>query len=280
VSSSSEWVPDPEVLAKARSRRYSASYKAKILAEYQELDKAGKGALLRREGLYMSLIAAWRTQRDQGALAASAKPAGRSVGSGECQAAQGGRAPGRRAGQGSEGDRGAGKALRAVGSARDRQPDERERAHAMTDEAITELAPLVGTREACRVTGRPQANHYRRHRQSPAPQRPKRERKPQPRALSTTERAQVRAVLNSPEHVDKAPAAVYHELLDEGTYLASVSTMYRVLREHGEVRERRRQAVHPARVKPELVATGPNSVWSWDITKLAGPAKWLTSTCT
>jgi putative transposase len=144
----------------------------------------------------------------------------------------------------------------------------------MTDEAITELAPLVGTREACRVTGRPQANHYRRHRQSPAPARPKRERKLQPRALSTTERAQVRAVLNSPEHVDKAPAAVYHELLDEGTYLASVSTMYRVLREHGEVRERRRQAVHPARVKPELVATGPNSVWSWDITKLAGPAKW------
>jgi len=144
----------------------------------------------------------------------------------------------------------------------------------MTDEAIAELAPLVGTREACRVTGRPQANHYRRHRQSPAPQRPKRERKPQPRALSTTERARVRAVLNSPEHVDKAPAAVYHELLDEGIYLASVSTMYRVLREHGEVRERRRQAVHPARVKPELVATGPNSVWSWDITKLVGPAKW------
>lgn len=144
----------------------------------------------------------------------------------------------------------------------------------MIDEAIVELAPLVGTREACRVTGRPQANHYRRHRQSPLPQRPKRERKLQPRALSTTERAQVRAVLNSPEHVDKAPASVYHELLDQGVYLASVSTMYRVLREHGEVRERRRQAVHPARVKPELVATGPNSVWSWDITKLAGPAKW------
>jgi transposase-like protein len=77
VSSSSEQVPDPEVPAKARSRRYSASYKAKILAEYEELDKAGKGALLRREGLYTSLIAAWRTQRDQGALAALAKPAGR-----------------------------------------------------------------------------------------------------------------------------------------------------------------------------------------------------------
>ena len=75
--SSNEQVPDPEVPAKARTRRYSASYKAKILAEYEELDKADKGALLRREGLYTSLIAAWRTQRDQGALAALAKPAGR-----------------------------------------------------------------------------------------------------------------------------------------------------------------------------------------------------------
>jgi transposase len=77
VSSTNEQVPDPEVPAKARSRRYSVSYKARILAEYEELDKAGKGALLRREGLYTSLISAWRAQRDQGALAALAKPAGR-----------------------------------------------------------------------------------------------------------------------------------------------------------------------------------------------------------
>lgn len=80
MGSSNERVPDPEVPAKARSRRYSASYKAKILAEYEELDKAGKGALLRREGLYTSLISAWRAQRDQGALAALAKPVGRPVG--------------------------------------------------------------------------------------------------------------------------------------------------------------------------------------------------------
>ena len=124
----------------------------------------------------------------------------------------------------------------------------------MIDDAISELKLVVGTREACRVTGRPQASHYRRHRTSPAPARSPTERKPQPRALSAVERAEVRAVLNSPEHVDKAPAAVYHELLDQGVYLASISTMYRVLREHDEVHERRRQAVHPARVKPELVA--------------------------
>jgi putative transposase len=144
----------------------------------------------------------------------------------------------------------------------------------MIDEAITELEPLVGTRAACQATGRPQANHYRRHRQSPVAVRPPTERKPQPRALSGVERAQVRAVLNSEEHVDKAPATVYHELLDAGTYLASISTMYRILREHDEVHERRRQATHPARVKPELVATEPNRCWSWDITKLHGPAKW------
>ncbi|MGH2604518.1 MAG: IS3-like element IS1141 family transposase, partial [Dehalococcoidia bacterium] len=137
----------------------------------------------------------------------------------------------------------------------------------MIDNAITELEPLVGTRKACTAVGRPQASHYRRHRQSPLPARPERDRKPQPRALSTAERAEVRAVLNSEQHVDKAPATIYHELLDAGTYLASVSTMYRVLREHDEVHERRRQAVHPARVKPELVATEPNRCWSWDITK-------------
>ena len=77
MSSTGERVPDPEVPAKARSRRYSASYKARVLAEYEELDKAGKGALLRREGLYSSLISAWRDQRDKGALAALATPAGR-----------------------------------------------------------------------------------------------------------------------------------------------------------------------------------------------------------
>ncbi len=74
--------------------------------------------------------------------------------------------------------------------------------------------------------------------------------------------------------MDKAPAEVYASLLDEGTYLCSIRTMYRILAEANEVRERRRQARHPAYTKPELLATGPNQVWSWDITKLHGPAKW------
>ena len=144
----------------------------------------------------------------------------------------------------------------------------------MTDDAIAELTPVLGSvRAACKAAGRPQANHYRRHRKSPKPERPVRERKAQPRALTPTERDTVRAVLNSPTFVDMAPASVYHELLDEGVHLCSPSTMYRVLHAHNEVKERRRQAMHPARVKPELVATKPNQCWSWDITKLHGPTK-------
>ena len=97
---------------------------------------------------------------------------------------------------------------------------------------------------------------------------------PQPRALSEVERTQLRQVLNSPEHVDEAPATVYAKLLDQGVSLASVPTMYRLLRDHDEVHERRRQATHPAAKKPELLATRPNQVYSWDITKLLGPVKW------
>ena len=146
----------------------------------------------------------------------------------------------------------------------------------LIDDAVAELAPLIGKRAACRATGRPQASYYRQHRQSPAPlpvHGPKRAPRPQPRALSEAERAGVRAVLNSGDFVDQAPAAVYHQLLDEGVYLCSPSTMYRILRQHGEVRERRRHATHPAHVKPELLATAPNQVWSWDITRLRGPVK-------
>lgn len=146
----------------------------------------------------------------------------------------------------------------------------------MIDQAVTELAPVIGKRAACRATGASQASFYRRHRQSQPPppvHGPKRAPGPQPRALGEAERAGVRAVLNSEDFADQAPVAVYHQLLDEGVYLCSPSTMYRILREHGEVRERRRQATHPAHVKPELLATAANTVWSWDITRLRGPVK-------
>jgi len=144
----------------------------------------------------------------------------------------------------------------------------------MTDQAITELTPVVGVKAACAALGRPRANHYRWHRKSAPRVARTHQPKPQPRALSATERKQVLDVLHEERFVDLAPAEVHAILLDEGTYLCSESTMYRLLREHGEVRERRRQATHPPRVKPELVAHTPNQCWSWDITKLHGPAKW------
>ena len=144
----------------------------------------------------------------------------------------------------------------------------------MIDQAVRELTPLVGVRAGCAAVGEAQARWYRRHRQSPPPPKPERVPAPQPRALSEVERKELRRVLNSEEFVDEAPATVYAKLLDQGVYLASVPTMYRVLRAHGEVHERRRQATHPAAKKPELIAAKPNEVYSWDITKLLGPAKW------
>ena len=147
----------------------------------------------------------------------------------------------------------------------------------MTDAAIAELTDLVGVRAACAAVGRPRATHYRLHRSSPAPPRtpqPRPEPKAQPRALSPAERAEVLDVLHDERFVDVSPGEVHAILLDEGRYLCSESTMYRILRAHGEVGDRRRQATHPPRVKPELVAHAPNECWSWDITRLAGPVKW------
>ncbi len=142
----------------------------------------------------------------------------------------------------------------------------------MIETTVGELTAVVGTKSACAAVGRARATHYRRLR-PPAP-RPRGRRRAQPRALSLEERAQVLDVLHSERFVDAAPPTIYATLLDEGTYLASVPTLYRVLRSVDEVHERRRQAVHPASVKPELVAERPSRVWSWDITKLLGPAKW------
>jgi putative transposase len=138
----------------------------------------------------------------------------------------------------------------------------------MIDTAIGRLSPLVGLKAACEAVRRPRASHYRAHPASVGPpaapnsQRPPR--KQQPRALSSSERERVLDVLHSDRFVDLAPAEVYATLLDEGMYLCSESTMYRLLRERGETGDRRRHATHPATVKPELVATAPNRVWSWD----------------
>jgi putative transposase len=147
----------------------------------------------------------------------------------------------------------------------------------MTDAAINDLSPVVGVRAACHAVGVPQATWYRRHRQSPPRPRPApiphRDRA-QPRALTDAERQTILTELHSDRFADLSPTEVWATLLDEGRYLGSTSTFYRLLRQASGTRERRRQATHPATVKPELAATAPNQVWSWDITKLRGPQTW------
>ena len=142
----------------------------------------------------------------------------------------------------------------------------------MIEQAVEELTPIVGTRPACRALGASPATIYRRRR-PPLPRQP-RPRAAHPRALTGAEREAVLAQLHSPRFVDASPAEVYATLLDEGAYLASERTMYRLLAADGEVRERRDQLTHPPYQRPELLAERPNEVYSWDITKLLGPAKW------
>ena len=137
--------------------------------------------------------------------------------------------------------------------------------------AYTELTGAgTSTREAAALTGVPRATAARRMARPAWPA--EREVEPANR-LDCAERARVLAVLNSAEFVDATPLQVFATLLDRGVYLCSVSTMYRILRENTQVRERRRQARHPARAVPELVATAPGQVYTWDITKLPGPAR-------
>src|SRR5439155_519464 len=142
----------------------------------------------------------------------------------------------------------------------------------MIEQTVNELAPLVGTRPACRALGAAPATIYRRRR--PAAPRPPRPRPRPVRALSEQEREALLAELHSPRFVDCSPAQVWATLLDEGRYLASERTMYRLLAANGQLRERRDQLRHPAYQRPELLAERPNELWSWDISKLLGPAKW------
>ena len=145
----------------------------------------------------------------------------------------------------------------------------------MTDEAFAELVEQgVDVRRACKLVGRPRSTHYWRRRPKPTPaQRAARSRPAPANALTVAERDRVLALLRGPSFVDKSPAQVWAHLLDDGTYLCSQSTMYRILRAAGESRERRRQATHPAKIKPELVAHQPGEIYSWDITKLRGPLR-------
>jgi putative transposase len=128
----------------------------------------------------------------------------------------------------------------------------------------------LGTAPMCAALGMPRATYYRHQRPSAVPS----QRRSPPRALPADERQRVLDTLHAERFVDRAPAEIWATLLDEGVYLCSVRTMYRILDANREVRERRDQLRRPHYAAPELLATRPNELWSWDITKLHGPAKW------
>ncbi len=139
----------------------------------------------------------------------------------------------------------------------------------MINPLVDQVAEHTSVKRACELLGRPRGSHYRAKQPRPAPEPAPRP--TPPNALTETERQHVLEALTGERFADKSVAQTWATLLDEGTYLCSMSTMHRILRENRCAGERRRQATHPPRTKPELVATGPGQVWSWDITKLKGP---------
>jgi putative transposase len=140
-------------------------------------------------------------------------------------------------------------------------------------QATEKLAQCVGLKRACDALGTNRAALYRR-RDRQASERSVRPRPQPPLKLSEEERQTVLELMHSERFIDASPHTLYATLLDEGHFHCSVRTMYRLLEEEGELRERRNQRRHPQYTKPELLATAPNQLWSWDITKLKGPAKW------
>ena len=142
-------------------------------------------------------------------------------------------------------------------------------------DALAALEPSQAvTTAACTALGLARATFHRRRRAATRPVVTPRPRPKPARTLAADERQAVIDLLREPRYVDQTPAEVYAILLDQGLYHCSLRTMFRIIHEHGEVTERRRQLRHPVYAKPELIADSPNQVWSWDITKLMGPAKW------
>jgi putative transposase len=258
------------VVDKPSRRKFSVEYKLHILELADKCAEPGSlGRLLRQEGVYSSSLSKWRRQRAQGILRGLSsskrgpKPAEPNPLTSEVQRLQ------------KENRRLSKKLQKAellievqkknfstAGSGNTRREQ--------LMQAVETLAPTVGKKAVCAALGVSRATLYR-SRGSAGMERPS---KPSSRALSPEEKQQVLDILHSERFVDKAPQEIYAVLLDEGRYLCSIRTMYRIMKENGEVRERRDQLAHPVYQKPELLATRPNEVWSWDITKLLGPVKW------
>ncbi|WP_420813380.1 IS3 family transposase [Plesiocystis pacifica] len=258
--------PEVQVVAKPKRRRFTAKYKRRILAQADACTKPGEvSALLRREGLYSSHLSSWRQARELGELAALE--------------------PNKRGPKSKTDPRDQKIAELEKQLAKERA--RRERAEALVEVqkkgidargtrqgrgAMIDIVNRLGVESTCAALGLSRATYYRkRYGELHGPKRPR----PKPsRALSGQERQAVLDTLHEQRFVDQAPAEVYGRLLDEGKHLCSVRTMYRILTDNDEVRERRNQRVHPPNATPRLCARAPNQVWTWDITKLLGPRKW------
>ncbi|MGH8538871.1 MAG: IS3 family transposase [Gammaproteobacteria bacterium] len=257
-----------------KRRQFSPAYKRRIVREADACRVPGEvGALLRREGLYSSHLTHWRREVAAGenvALAPKrrgpkpdlAKAESRRNEALECEVARLRRKL-ERAEQIIEAQK---KPMRTAGAAHGRG--------ALAMNSAMAVAPQIGIVAACLGLGVARATFYRAQRpvsvrQVNVP------RASSPRALSVAEQQAILGLLHAPAYVDSSPRTVFAMLLDAGRYLASVSTFYRLLRASGETRGRRNELTHPAYAKPELLASGPRELWSWDITKLKGPAKWV-----
>ena len=267
--------PTPELSDRPRRRTFTVQDKLRILTEIDQAPSGGTGAILRREGLYSSTLARiarrWRARRpDAGQTRAEAGTA-QSDGGGAGAGQTGERAAGAQAGARRDDHLDPKKSCGLIGSA---AGELRQRRRIMIDTVIA-LAPTPGlTASACAALNLSRASVYRQRRHLAMPQAMPRPRPKPRRALGAIERQIVLDLLRTPRFADQAPAEIYACLLDEGLYHCSIRTMYRILAASQEVRERRKQLRHPIYKKPELLAQAPNEVWSWDITKLMGPAKW------
>ncbi|HZM08592.1 MAG TPA: IS3 family transposase [Candidatus Limnocylindrales bacterium] len=277
--------PDPEVVAKAKRRRFTGDYKRRILMEADAAKATGDlGSLLRREHLYSSLLVTWRRERDAG-IVKGLTPSKRGPKSKQNPLDAEVSHLRRQNARLTEDLRKAAIVIdvqKKLGNAAGEPSQSRNGREARMNAAL-HLASTVGVQSACEALGLVRASFYRqRPLLGPTEQaNPLRsdaieaiEPTASPRALSSSERETVLACLHSERFQDRSPAAVYATLLDEGVYHCSLRTMYRLLEEEGESGERRDQLTHPAYQKPELLATEPNQLWSWDITKLMGAAKW------
>jgi transposase-like protein len=272
-------VKPTDVSAKATRRRFTTAEKIRILREADACahEKGAVAALLRREGLYSSHLTNWRKQRDAGQFGKAARKRGPVA-----------TPPDPRDKKIAELER----SLRRVQAERDRYErlcalqksvgavrdpaGDRGRNEALM-QIVEATSAVDGIEATCDALGVCRASYYR------SPQRrvygPRRQMRC-PRSLLPDERREVLELFHEDRFADLAPAQVYATLLDEGRYLCSERTMYRVLTANHEVRERRAQLMHPRYEAPELLATKPNQLWSWDITKLKARRRGRTSTCT